>query len=315
MPSGPWRHCVACWGDGLTQHQDDFEEFLRRALHAAADPVEPSGDGLEQIRARLTAPHPLPVAWLLAACSGVSRRAVGGLDYLSARLRGVGGASGGRWRARPGTPGWRRVVRGRLAAALVMAAFVVAAAFFAGGPVLREASSLTGALIGSLDGGGNRGAGGPGVTGGPGVNGQGNPLPAGDGSSSVPASAGAVTGTAPGTGNPGQPGSGECATQSPVLGTPAGSPPASVNPAVSATPAPSQSLAASTSPTPDPSSSPHPSASPDPSASPGGNTSPSEGTSPGATATPCPAPAAASTASPSADTTSSSASAVRGRRS
>ena len=31
----------------------EFAEFVRRALHAAADQVEPRGDGLEPIRARI----------------------------------------------------------------------------------------------------------------------------------------------------------------------------------------------------------------------------------------------------------------------
>ncbi len=33
----------------------DFAEFVRRALHAAADQVEPRGDGLTPIRARILA--------------------------------------------------------------------------------------------------------------------------------------------------------------------------------------------------------------------------------------------------------------------
>jgi hypothetical protein len=32
---------------------NEFAEFVRRALHAAADQVEPRGDGLEPIRARI----------------------------------------------------------------------------------------------------------------------------------------------------------------------------------------------------------------------------------------------------------------------
>ena len=43
--------------DGPPRGQD-FAEFLRRALHAAADQVEPSADGLERIRARIRS------AWL-----------------------------------------------------------------------------------------------------------------------------------------------------------------------------------------------------------------------------------------------------------
>ena len=84
----------------MTQHRDDFEEFLRRALHAAADSAEPSDDGLQRIRARLRTPYPVPVAWLMAACSGVSRRALGGLESVWAWLRTVLGPGDRRWRAR-----------------------------------------------------------------------------------------------------------------------------------------------------------------------------------------------------------------------
>ena len=34
---------------------NDFAEFVRRALHAAADQVEPRGDGLAPIQARILA--------------------------------------------------------------------------------------------------------------------------------------------------------------------------------------------------------------------------------------------------------------------
>ncbi|MDQ2875707.1 MAG: hypothetical protein M3Y33_13305, partial [Actinomycetota bacterium] len=34
----------------------DYEEALRRALHAAADSIEPSADGLNRIRERLNRP-------------------------------------------------------------------------------------------------------------------------------------------------------------------------------------------------------------------------------------------------------------------
>src|SRR5690348_12442763 len=102
----------------MTQHRDDFEDVLRRALHTAADPAEPSGDGLQRIRARLRTPYPLLVAWLMAACSGMSRRALGGLDSLWSWLHTVPGPGHDRWRAQPGTPGQRRLVRVRMAAAL-----------------------------------------------------------------------------------------------------------------------------------------------------------------------------------------------------
>lgn len=41
--------------DGTPAWWRDFAEFVRRALHAAADQVEPRADGLESIRARIPA--------------------------------------------------------------------------------------------------------------------------------------------------------------------------------------------------------------------------------------------------------------------
>src|SRR2546429_493290 len=59
----------------MSQHYGDYEDLLRGALHAAVDSAEPADDGLERIRARLTTPHPLPLAWLMAVCSWVASRA------------------------------------------------------------------------------------------------------------------------------------------------------------------------------------------------------------------------------------------------
>jgi hypothetical protein len=42
----------------MTYPTRDHEELLRRALHTAAESVEPAGDGLERIRARLSPPCP-----------------------------------------------------------------------------------------------------------------------------------------------------------------------------------------------------------------------------------------------------------------
>src|SRR5215468_2137528 len=86
----------------MSQHHGDYEDFLRGALHAAVDSVEPAGDGLERIRARLTMPHPLPVAWLMAVCAWLARYARGSLDSVSAWLQTVPRAL-----ARPGDAGER----------------------------------------------------------------------------------------------------------------------------------------------------------------------------------------------------------------
>src|SRR6266566_5411916 len=188
----------------MTQHRDDFEDFVRRALHAAAEAAEPSGDGLERIRARLRTPYPVLAAWVMAGCSGVSRRTLGGLESLWSWLHRVPGPGHDRWRAQPGTPGQRRLVRGRLAAALAVAALVVAVGAYAGAPVLRQqVSSLTGALVNSLDGSGS------GSTGGRGVNSQGSPVP--------PSGDATVGGTIPSTPDNQQPDSASCTTQTPAL--------------------------------------------------------------------------------------------------
>ena len=285
----------------MSQRPDDFEDVLRRALHAAADPAEPSDDGLEQIHARLRTPYPLLVAWLMAAWSGMSRRALGGLDAVWSWLHTVPGPGNDRSPAQPGTPGQRRLARVRLAAALAMAALVVAIGAFAGAPVLRQqVASLTGALVSSLDGSG------PGGTGGSGVNGQGNPLP--------PSGGAPVGGTTPSTPDNQQPGPANSSAQTPALATP----PASQSPALSTSPAPSTcpTPTPSTSPTPTPSSSPTPSTSPTHSTSPtptpssslSASTSPTASTSSAA----CPSPGTTSSlagpipaASPSPDTSSS----------
>jgi hypothetical protein len=49
----------------------DHEAYLRAALHAAADSLEPQADGLERIRARLRPPRPVPIAWAQAASTGL----------------------------------------------------------------------------------------------------------------------------------------------------------------------------------------------------------------------------------------------------
>jgi hypothetical protein len=47
----------------MSRALNNHEAALRRALHAAADQIEPSEDGLERIQARLHHPRPFPVAW------------------------------------------------------------------------------------------------------------------------------------------------------------------------------------------------------------------------------------------------------------
>src|SRR5260370_42647578 len=91
------------------------EETLRRALHAAADRIEPAPDGLERIRARLSKPRPLAVAWLMAGWTGVAQPALLRMEPavaslfepLGARLRLVNKSPGAGVEP-PRPPGARR---------------------------------------------------------------------------------------------------------------------------------------------------------------------------------------------------------------
>lgn len=46
--------------DSIPPHGREFADYVRRALHAAADQVEPQADGLEPIRAKIMAGAGVP---------------------------------------------------------------------------------------------------------------------------------------------------------------------------------------------------------------------------------------------------------------
>ena len=143
----------------MNRSDREYDELLRRALHEAVDWLEPSGDGLERIRARLTRPRSTPVAWVMAVFAG------------RARLRAARSDRSRRWQC--------------VAALLSTAAVAGAAGALALTPLPRQAVSRTGALIRAFENGGPAGGpGGQGVT--------------GSGTRSAPG-AGAATGTAPRT--------------------------------------------------------------------------------------------------------------------
>src|SRR5215470_13975290 len=59
----------------MSRGRDDFEERLRRALHDAADRVEPADGGLDRIRRSVPRPRPVLLAAMMAACAAAARRA------------------------------------------------------------------------------------------------------------------------------------------------------------------------------------------------------------------------------------------------
>ncbi len=71
----------------MMHRERDYDDVLRRALLAAADSIEPSSDGLERIRARLTPPMPLAAAWLMAGYSDVAVPAMERLWFALTGLR------------------------------------------------------------------------------------------------------------------------------------------------------------------------------------------------------------------------------------
>jgi hypothetical protein len=107
----------------------DHEAYLRAALHAAADSVEPRGDGLARIRTRLEHARPRAVVWLTAAWDGLRMRAPAAVqdawywlraDLLVAWDRYAPGSAPGRHRTR--TQSWLRPL-----SAMAVVMFIVAA--------------------------------------------------------------------------------------------------------------------------------------------------------------------------------------------
>ena len=70
----------------MTYPTREHEDLLRRALRAAGDSVEPAGDGLERIRARLTAPRPTVAAWMMCGAEPAALRVRPFLSWLHLRI-------------------------------------------------------------------------------------------------------------------------------------------------------------------------------------------------------------------------------------
>jgi len=250
----------------MHQREHDHEEILRRALRSAADLVEPSADGLERIRARLTPPRPTFLAWVIVGYSEAVKPLFGYLEPLLEWLRAALGPIIERFRpARPDAAHpQRRYAWLRPAAAMATAAFVVAMGAFALTKlpqVISQSNALIQPLIG--DASGSQG-------------GSANPLGSG---SQVPG--GAVP--------PGASGGSQTGVSQQTPGcTPSKG--ASTGPSASpSTSASSPSPSTSTSPSPSPSTTPSPTSTDSTTPSPTDSTSPNPA---GATPSPVAPPAA-----------------------
>src|SRR5215470_3456583 len=235
----------------MSQHHDDFENFLRGALHTAVDPVEPADDGLERIRARLTPPRPLPVAWLMAACSWVARRAWGSLESVSAWLRTVPGEV----HKRDGktAPDERQMQRLRLVATVATVAVLMAIALYAVSPMGRQVISQAGTVLHSIGGE-------PAGTGEPAASGPGSGAAGGAGTTPGGQDHGQPAASCPsGASDLAVPPAGPATPGSPASTSPASTPPASP-PAASTIPA--SPPAASTTPASPPATSTTPASPP-----------------------------------------------------
>jgi hypothetical protein len=302
----------------VTQPDFDHADWLRRALHAEADSIEPAGDGLERIRARLTAPRPAPVAWITAALAGTAGRALGGLESVRAwlesvwsRLRAALGTVREQFRMPPPGPSAERLRLVRhpvvVAAAGLLAAVVVT---FALAPLPGQAVSQAVALIWSFESGGSASAAsGPAVSGPgtqPGTAGatgaaHGKPGHKNPASASCTARASAAVAACPSPGACPSPAASAHPSHGPsptATPTPTATPSPSATPASSATPP--SSTGARACPTPSSSASPHPSAS----SSPSPPTSSPTPSPPSSSPTPSP-PSSSPAPSPSADPASS----------
>jgi hypothetical protein len=218
----------------------DYDDVLRQALHAAAESIEPAGDGLERIRARIRPAPMLSLATAAAWCSGLSVRltswAEPAIDFFWAavdRFRPSEGPEHARVRY-----GWLRPV-----AAMGTAIFVVAAGAFAVMTLPGAISSSPISLPWTTHDGSSQTAGSSGLAG------TGAPLPSGAASSGLP---GVLPGAPTATSScrpSGSTGTKSAAPSHSPSSAPATTPPASTTPPTTTTTPP-----VSTSPTDTPTS-------------------------------------------------------------
>jgi hypothetical protein len=221
---------------------NDHEAALRAALNAAADGLEPSGDGLQRIQDRLGRPRPLPIAWAQSAWTRLSLRIPEGGWYAIERAVFALRAAADRFLPAPHRDGrGARLAWLRPLAAMTVGVSVVAA-------VVYTAISVTQVMSPASSDGASSHASGPAVA----VSGAG-----GSGQTQSAQSAGVGRGGAP---VPSQAGTSPQACLTGPSGQPTGSPAPS-------SPSPTSTPSQTASPTPSPTPTPSGSASPTPSAS------------------------------------------------
>lgn len=134
--------------DGTPPQGQDFADFLRRSLHAAADHVEPNAEGLERIRARVRSGHARASRVAFGPANpGFLADAVRRWNAIRGGHGPVPGHGAGRGHARRARD-WRE--------ALIRPAIALACAVFAAGAVLASVpplrQALTSTVSAALDG-------------------------------------------------------------------------------------------------------------------------------------------------------------------
>lgn len=107
----------------------EHEAYLRAALHAAADSLEPRGDGLERIRTRFQHARPMVVVWMTAAWDELRLRTPAAVQDAFYRLGAGLQAAWDRFAPAPAPGKHRSRTQGLLRplAAMAVAMFIVAA--------------------------------------------------------------------------------------------------------------------------------------------------------------------------------------------
>ncbi|HWN61856.1 MAG TPA: hypothetical protein VNO25_14445, partial [Streptosporangiaceae bacterium] len=131
----------------------DFADFLRRELHAAADQVEPGSDGLERIRDKIRSrpAHASQPNWILGVwlgVSGVAARLIRRLGFPVPKRQGPQRPTP--QRREPRRPrDWREAML-RPAFAVGMAVFAVGVVLSAVPPARQEAARISGDISSAL---------------------------------------------------------------------------------------------------------------------------------------------------------------------